>query len=497
MSFLDKLRSRFRAPASSTSEQPTDAPAPQRVQLPPRPLRSVGSPLPSIWVDPDVPTPIGDQFGELARAATPGQAGIVVRSAASPHLTETFDASIWWWIGNLDDTALLKLRANPGEATLVRDETIRSHIERALPELIGDVWVATEQTPPVRSLISRYYPDRTESYVLGVIGYNLKFIRPILTNLVRNPGIEALIDEWNVFAARPTAITDQVIASSDIVLCEWCGPNAVYASHNKRGGQKLLVRLHRFELGTEHWRQIDQSQVDQFITVGETYRDLVLEKTGWDPDKVTVIGNQVDDLQLQRTKVPGSRFNIGMLGASSSRKRLDLAFDLIEKLHQHEPQFQLHVKTALPQDEKWVWDNEEERDYFDRELARLETDPLRDLVTFDGFGPDVANWFRKIGFILSVSDDESFHLAPAEGMASGTVPVVRNWPGADSVYSPSWVLATIDEMAYRILSTSTNEANWERAKRTARSEALDRFAMAKVVTDWANLLGRWSTDTLR
>ena len=39
-------------------------------------------------------------------------------------------------------------------------------------------------------------------------------------------------------------------------------------------------------------------------------------------------------------------------------------------------------------------------------------------------GPDVASWLRRVGLVLSTSDDESFHLAPAEGMASGAVPAL-------------------------------------------------------------------------
>jgi glycosyltransferase involved in cell wall biosynthesis len=424
-------------------------------------------------------------------AASPSEAGILLRCPTSAAGSLPPDTAGWWWVDSFDDTAFSALRDQPGEAMLVSEENLRSQIEQILPKTVGDVWVPTADGVSLDSILSRYYPNRTEEYRLGIIGYNLKFVRPIVTSLVRNPGIDALIDEWPVFAAKPTATTEEVIAKADVVLCEWCGPNAVYASHNKRPGQRLVVRLHRFELDTDHWRQVDATRVDRFVTVGTHYRDLVLERTGWPSDKVVVIGNQVDDLQLQRDKLDGARFNIGMLGASSSRKRLDLAFDLIEKLHSHDARFRLHVKTALPQDEKWVWDDQKERAYFDRELARLETDPLRDLTTFDGFGTDVASWFRKIGFILSVSDDESFHLAPAEGMASGSIPIVRDWPGATSVYEPHWVLPDISEMALQIVGTATDDDKWQAAVHRARQEAVDHFGMAHIIETWADLLGRW------
>src|SRR5699024_904491 len=52
---------------------------------------------------------------------------------------------------------------------------------------------------------------------------------------------------------------------------------------------------------------------------------------------------------------------------------------------------------------------------------------------------------RKIGYVLSPSTGryESFHLAPAEGMASGSVPIV--WPreGASEVFGSQNVYASV------------------------------------------------------
>lgn len=186
-----------------------------------------------------------------------------------------------------------------------------------------------------------------------------------------------------------------------------------------------------------------------------------------------------------------------MLVASSSRKRLDLALDLIERLHAADRRFRLRIKTALPQDEKWVWDDAAERDYFAAQLPRLEQGPLAEVTTLDPFGTDVASWFRNIGFILSLSDDESFHLAPAEGMASGAVPVIRDWPGAGTVYSPEWVHNDLDTMADRILAVACNESAWQTTRQKAQQEAIESFAKRKVVAQWDRLLGTGSTDPLR
>jgi glycosyltransferase involved in cell wall biosynthesis len=178
-----------------------------------------------------------------------------------------------------------------------------------------------------------------------------------------------------------------------------------------------------------------------------------------------------------------------MLGVSSARKRLDLALDIAAGLARADRRFRLLIKSAQPREEKWVWDQADERDYFASVLPRIETEPLADIVTWEGFGRDVASWLRNIGFVLSLSDDESFHLAPAEGMATGAIPIIRNWPGADTVYAKHWVLTDTDEMIERIVSLARDADRWERESQRARDEAVTSFGLEAVVARWAATLG--------
>jgi hypothetical protein len=74
----------------------------------------------------------------------------------------------------------------------------------------------------------------------------------------------------------------------------------------------------------------------------------------------------------------------------------------------------------------------------DRRVRGLDR-PKLEAVVFDDAGPDVAAWLRRVGFMLSTSDDESFRVAPAEGMASRAVTVFRHWPGAETIYDMRWI----------------------------------------------------------
>ena len=114
---------------------------------------------------------------------------------------------------------------------------------------------------------------------------------------------------------------------------------------------------------------------------------------------------------------------------------------------------------------------------------------MQGAVVFDEFGPDVGTWLRRIGFVLSTSDDESFHLSPAEGMASGAVPVIRNWPGADTIFDPMWIRGDATEMADTILETVDGE-RWEAAGEVAREQIRSSYSLERVVSAWTELLGQ-------
>jgi hypothetical protein len=98
----------------------------------------------------------------------------------------------------------------------------------------------------------------------------------------------------------------------------------------------------------------------------------------------------------------------------------------------------------------------------------------------------VAAWLRRVGFVLSTSDDESFHVAPAEGMASGAVPVIRHWPGAETIYDPRWIHETPAEMAAFIASLASPD-DWRAAGRVAREQARG-FELSSVCRTWQRLL---------
>jgi glycosyltransferase involved in cell wall biosynthesis len=325
-----------------------------------------------------------------------------------------------------------------------------------------------------------------------VAGHDLKFFTRLMDHLAARPDIELRVDRWPALGRHDPERSRGLVGWADVVVCEWCGPNAVwYSEHLKKHGrpdQRLIVRLHRFELYGAWPRRLDIGAINRVICVSPHYADLTRKMTGWPAEKITVIPNWVDDAQFDRAKLPGAQHHLGMIGIAPWRKRLDLAVDVLEELRRRDPRFTLFVKSKLPWDLPWIWNRTEEREAFERLFRRIRRSPLlARSVVFDPSGPDVAAWLRRVGFVLSTSDDESFHLAPAEGMASGAVPALLGWPGADTIYDRHWIHDSPSAMADAIAAT-VEEGRWDEERARARAEVRRAYALDLVCDRWAALL---------
>jgi glycosyltransferase involved in cell wall biosynthesis len=264
-------------------------------------------------------------------------------------------------------------------------------------------------------------------------------------------------------------------------------PVVAAANKHKRRGSRLLVRLHRFEATGPFPAQVRIGTVDQVICVNEHFARHCREAFAWPAHKVTAVPVAVDAAQLDRPKLEGADHHLGMIGIVPALKRLDLALDILEDLRRKDDSYLLFIKSWLPWDHGWwVWRDPQQRQYYTDVLRRIQRSPLlRDAVVFDEPGPDVPAWLRRVGFILSTSDVEGFHTSVAEGMASGAVPVLRNWPGAETVYDARWVHADSEQMAAAVAALRGRA--WQRAGAAAHAAA-QSFGRQAVQADWRTLL---------
>jgi glycosyltransferase involved in cell wall biosynthesis len=320
-----------------------------------------------------------------------------------------------------------------------------------------------------------------------IAGHDLKFFNRLIAYFNLQPGLEVRVDQWKALGEHDESVSKELAEWADVVICEWCGPNAIWYSRHKRKGQRLLVHLHRFELYSHYPGQVKIGNVDQVICVSDHYTRLTRDQTGWPASKVVTVPNPIDISQLDRSKLSGAEHHLGMVGIVPSRKRLDLALDVLEELRRDDDRYMLYVKGGMPWELWWVWQNPAERDHYTSALRRVQRSPLlQGAVVFDDAGPDVPAWLRRVGFVLSTSDDESFHVAPAEGMGSRAVPVVRHWEGAETIYDKRWIRDTPGEMAGLVASLSDPSA-WREAGQAAH-EQVQAFELGRVCRIWHSLL---------
>jgi glycosyltransferase involved in cell wall biosynthesis len=350
-------------------------------------------------------------------------------------------------------------------------ERLRGYLARAVPKTVSSSGASTAAR--LRVVIA---------------GHDLKFFTPLLNYLRLQPDLEIRLDQWAALGKHDPAASRELAGWADVVVCEWCGPNAIWYSKHKRRGSRLLVRLHRFELESPYPAKVKIGAVNQVICVSRHYAQLTRERTGWPEAKIVTVPNAIDVSQLDRPKLDGARFHLGFIGIVPSRKRLDLALDVLEELRRDDDRYLLFVKAPMPWEYWWVWQNPAERDHYATALRRVQRSPLlRGAVVFDDAGPDVAAWLRRVGFVLSTSDDESFHVAPAEGMASRAVPVLRHWPGGETIYDTRWIHRDPAAMAAAIARLAAPD-DWREAGDAAYAQVAAAYNLPLVCEAFRGLL---------
>jgi glycosyltransferase involved in cell wall biosynthesis len=310
-------------------------------------------------------------------------------------------------------------------------------------------------------------------------------------------GLQAALEETGRFCFRRDAWTGhdkhderasrELLGWADVIFCEWCLGNAVWYAQQRRPRQRLLIRFHLAERNTPFPNRLALDRVDRVAFVGAHIEREAHQRLGLPPEKTCVVPNLVDTRAFDRPKYEGSVFNLGMVGIVPMRKRIDRALDILEALKQRDERYCLHIKGAHPSRYPWVWSKEEERAYYRSVWERINASPWGNSVVFDPPGNDVAEWFRMVGVLLSMSDFESFHLAVGEGMSSGTLPVVWNWEGAAEIWPESCVVASVDEAVAQI-DGWRGELNGSAGCRWLRRFVSERYGRERVRDMWAELL---------
>jgi len=317
----------------------------------------------------------------------------------------------------------------------------------------------------ISPFIDNLFSDQDEEPKRIVLnGHDLKFIGEFESYL-KLKGHLVKRDKWGWGEPLDLDRSKCLVKWGEVVFSEWGLANSVWYSNNVTDEQTHIVRIHLQEVN-ERARvfpiNIETEGVNKFVFVAEHVRSEAIELFDWDSEKTTVIPNFVDVDRLGQEKLPSANKTLGIIGIVPQRKRLDRALNLISKLAAKDPSWKLIIKGKNPRDIEFMKapNRASEMIYYEEQFRRMENNPiLKSAVTWDEYSISLSSWYRKIGFVLSPSDFESFHYSIADGVASGATPVVWPWDGAKEIYTDDWVVANTDEAYDKIQSSLTNSVS--------------------------------------
>ncbi|MEH6938046.1 glycosyltransferase family 4 protein [Bacillus sp. JJ664] len=291
---------------------------------------------------------------------------------------------------------------------------------------------------------------------IAFIGHDLKFINDVIEFYKNSPGISVRLDIWEGHTIHDEEYSLEIVDWADVLFCEWGLGNVIWYQDHKKSHQKLIVRMHRFEMNTNFPNQFDYNKIDRIIAISPYVYEEFHRVAGIPREKMQVIYNGVLTEKFDKKKSFKSKYNIGIIGIVPKLKRLDRAIDILEKLYSMNKKYRLFIIGKHPKEFGWVWNNNTERAFYDELFLRIENAPYKKNVHFESWG-DVSAWLKNIGYVLSVSDYESFHMAPIEGMASGAYPIVLRREGVNVIFPREYIFESIDESIQFITNNDFSE----------------------------------------
>lgn len=326
-------------------------------------------------------------------------------------------------------------------------------------------------------------------------GHDFRFLQPVIDYFSNHSNFKVYLDEHDGHQIKDCKKSREFLELSDIIFCEWALGNAVWYSHHKMTNQRLLVRLHHQELKTEYLSKIEWKNVDTVIFICEHNNNRFLEKFPHLSPKVRMIYNPIDCNVLNQPKIPSARFTLGFVGLSPMRKRPDIGLEIFHNLKQMDDRFKLIFKGRKPWEYKWLWERPEERNYYEEFFHKIEISEFKDEIAFEDYGDDMPSFYSKVGFILSTSDHEGSHQAVAEGMASGAIPIIRNWPGAELIYPQKYIFEDVERAVHLIQSFTEEEVFADESQRV-KEYAYQNFDKSVIIPKFKEIFNQYEVERI-
>ncbi|SDS14321.1 Glycosyl transferase family 2 [Brevibacterium sandarakinum] len=321
-----------------------------------------------------------------------------------------------------------------------------------------------------------------------IAGSDFKFAGDLVETFLSDPSFDVRFDLFDHHSHPQPKKSRPYVEWAEVILAEFAVYNAIWYSQKVASHQTLIVHLHGFELNSDWIAELDIDRVAAVVVPSEFYRRRAHELRGWPLDKLVVIPNSVNPFDLVRPKHDDARFHLGLVGMVPILKRPDRALDLLERLTAIDDRYILHIRGHAPWNYSWEWKKAAHQDAYRDFYTRLGRRPeLQRAIAFEPFAPDMGNWLRKIGWILSPSSRETFHLAAIEGATSGAVPLAWEREGAQEIIGEEWTFASTDEIHEYILAHNDTADGHSAAAGRAQKHA-ERYRSDTVGHRWRSVV---------
>jgi glycosyltransferase involved in cell wall biosynthesis len=318
-------------------------------------------------------------------------------------------------------------------------------------------------------------------------GHDLKFLSQVIDHYKNRHQYHVDVFTYEGHIIKDLREIRRILPEIDIIFCEWGLGNLQWFSHNKLPGQKIVTRIHLQEFFTPYLADTKWENVDKIIVVGPLMKEKFDRLFPGVSEKCVVIPNMIDTESFNLPKEPDSRFNLGLLGILPKRKAPHLGLEILKELRKTDQRYRLFIKGKRPEEVEWLWKKPEEQAYYVDFFSKIQQMGLADAVVFEPHGSDVQQWFRHIGFIISPSEFESFHMAIAEGMASGTIPVIRNWEGSEKLFPTKYSFSDVAGAVALIRKFSQPQA-FETESRPLKQFCTERFDLKVILPEYDKIM---------
>lgn len=329
---------------------------------------------------------------------------------------------------------------------------------------------------------------------LLIAGHDLKFISDAVPALEEH--FEIRFDEWKGHELHDEKQSKELLGWAEYIWCEWLLKNAEWYAEHKRPEQRLVVRMHRMELGRSHGERLDMDKVDALIAVSPLFFERLLERYPNIPrHKVRLIPNYVRFDEYRTDWHPDRLYTLGIIGILPSRKGYHRALEVLASLRAKDCRFRLEVFGKHPEELPWIARDAKEMAYFKDCEQFIQKHNLQEAVHFNGH-VDITQALadRRVGYVLSVSDSdfgfpgpESFHLAVADGFAAGGLSLVRNWPGAEYIWPKDFIFSNEKETVNRILFFCASDKIYGSTSTLGKSLINDRYTLAQFINSFTTI----------